>query len=318
MFKKSMQLIIVSALISLLWAGTWQQAPIVWAETWRLEKGQDWKPVDAQGKDKYLLEVARIKQLVNTGQTDTVRNAMARFKKDFPEIAGPDLDGFIEAEMLFCEGKFVKAVRSYDKFLAEFPESEFRQAALDRQFAIAAAFLAGRKIRVLGVFRIRGYASGKRIMEKITDSTSDAPIAVKAAVAIAESMEKRGKFEPAYHKWSQISSQWPSGQTGKDALLGMARCKHAAYKGPKYDASNLISAKSYYENFRLRYPEDAEKLGIEDKLKQINEQLAYKQFSIGRYYERTGSKQSANFYYRMVADNWPDSTAVKMMQERQN
>ena len=318
MFKNGQQFVIVSALISLLWAGTWQQAPVVWAETWRLEKGQDWKPVDAQGKDKYLLEVARIKQLVNTGQTETVRNAVARLKKDFPEIAGPDLDGFIEAEMLFCEGRFVRAVRSYDKFLAEFPESEFHQAALDRQFAIATAFLAGRKIRVLGVFTIRGYASGERIMEKITDSTGDAPIAVKAAVATAESMEKRGKFEPAYHKWSQIASRWPTGQTGKDALLAMARCKHAAYRGPKYDASNLISAKSYYENFRLRYPEDAEKLGIEDKLKQINEQLAYKQFSIGRYYEQTGSKQSANFYYQMVADSWPDSTAVKMMQERQN
>ena len=219
--------------------------------------------------------------------------------------------------MLFCEGRFVRAVRSYDKFLAEFPESEFRQAALDRQFAIATAFLAGRKIRVLGVFRIRGYASGERIMEKITDSTGDAPIAVKAAVAIAESLEKRGKFESAYHKWSQISSQWPGGQTGKDALLGMARCKHAAYRGPRYNASNLVSAKSYYENFRLRYPEDAEKLGIEGRLKQINEQLAYKQFGIGRYYERTGSKQSANFYYQMVADNWPDSTAAKMVKQSQ-
>jgi len=317
MFKNRQQFVIVSALISLLWAGTWQQAGMVWAETWRLEKGQDWKPVDAQGKDRYLLEVARIKQLVNTGQTNAVRKAMAQLKKDFPQIAGPDLDAFIEGELLFCKGKFVKAVRSYDKFLAEFPDSEFYQAALDRQFAIATAFLAGRKIRVLGIFRIRGYASGERIMGKITDSTGDAPIAVRAAVAVAESLERREKFEPAYHKWSQIASRWPGGQTGKDALLGMARCKHAAYRGPKYNASNLVSAKSYYENFKLRYPEDAEKLGIEDKLEQINEQLAYKQFSIGRYYERTGSELPANLYYQVVTDSWPDSTAAKMAKERQ-
>jgi outer membrane protein assembly factor BamD (BamD/ComL family) len=316
MFKNGRQFVIVSALISLLWADLCrQQAAVVAAETWRLEKGQDWKPVDAQRKDKYLLEVAQIKQLVNTGQTDAVRRALAQLKEDFPQIAGPDLDAFVEAEMLFCKGKFVKAVRRYDKFLAEFPDSEFRQPALDRQFAIATAFLAGRRITVLGIFRIRGYASGEKIMEKITDSTGDAPIALKAAVAVAESLEKREKFEPAYHKWSQIASRWPTGQTGKDALLAMARCKHAAYAGPRYSASNLISAKSYYENFKLRYPEDAENIGIENKLKQIDEQLAYKHFSIGRYYERTGSEQPANLYYQMVIDSWPDSSAAKMVRQ---
>jgi outer membrane protein assembly factor BamD (BamD/ComL family) len=50
-------------------------------------------------------------------------------------------------------------------------------------------------------------------------------------------------------------------------------------------------------------------------LNQINEQLAYKQFSIGRYYQKTGNKQAANFYYRMVIDNWPESTAAKMTNE---
>ena len=63
----------------------------------------------------------------------------------------------------------------------------------------------------------------------------------------------------------------------------MARCKHAAYKGPKYDASNLISAESYYKNFKLRYPKDAEKFAIDEKLKLINEQIALKKFRVAEY-----------------------------------
>jgi outer membrane protein assembly factor BamD len=149
-------------------------------------------------------------------------------------------------------------------------------------------------------------------MERITDRAGDAPIAKKAAVAVAKSYENRRKFNGAYHKWSEVSSLWPTGPLGKDALLGMARCKHAAYIGPRYDASNLVSAKSYYENFRVRHPGDAAKIDVDGRLKQINEQLAYKQFSIGRYYQKTGNEQSANLYYRMVLRNWPDSTAAKM------
>ncbi len=307
MLKYKMRFVIVLAVILLLSA-----LPVVGGETWRLEQGQDWKPVSAEGKDKYLLTVAQIKKLVVTGQTEQASKAFDKLKEDFPEIAGPDLDAFIKGEMLFCKGRFSKAVRAYDKFLKEYPESELYEAALDREFAIATAFLAGQKIPVLGIFKMKGYASGVKVMEKISDRVGDAPIAKKAAVAVAESYEKRRKFNEAYHKWSEISSRWPTGQMGRDALLSMARCKHAAYRGPKYDASNLISAKSYYENFGLRHPEDAAKIDVDGRLKQINEQLAYKQLSIGRYYQKTGNEQSANLYYQQVLDNWPESTAAKM------
>ena len=304
MFMYRVQVLMVLAIMLML--------PTVSAETWRLEEGQDWKAVSGEGEDRYLLAVAKIKQLVDAGKCRAVEQALNGLKKEFPDIAGAELDGFIEAEVLYCEGKFTRAARSYDKFLAAFPESGLYEAALERQFSIATAFLAGQKRPVLKVFKMRGYDQGARIMEKIGDRAGDAPIGVKAAVQLAKSYEKRSKFNEAYEQWSLISSKWSTGQIGVEALLGMARCKHAAYKGPKYDSSALISAKSYYENYRLRYPQKAKELDIDERLKQIEEQLAYKQFDIGRYYHRTGGRQSANFYYQMVIDNWPDSVAAKM------
>jgi len=285
-------------------------SPVFSAETLRLGEDGQWKAVSAE--DRYLLAVAEIKKSVNMGETKAVGQAINKLKKDFPGVAGPDLDAFMKAEMLFCEGKFTKAVWSYDKFLEEFPTSEFYEAAMDREFGIATAFLGGQKKRVLGVFVMSRYAEGVKIMEKITDRAGSAPIGVKAAVAVAEHYEKRGKFADAYQKWSEISSRWPTGQIGKDSLLSMARCKHAAYKGPKYNSSNLVSAKSYYENFKLRYPEDAKEIDADKILKQIDEQTAYKEFTIGKYYQKTGNGLSADLYYQMVADNWPDSTGAEM------
>jgi len=335
MLKFRMRFEIVLALIALLLASTGLLAleaakgaegpPQGETQTWRLNEEEQWKAVSAisatgkgegTGEDRYLLAVAEIKELVNMGETSAVGQAVDKLKKDFPEIAGPDLDAFIKAEVLYSKGKFTKASRGYDKFLAEFPKSELYEAAMDRQFAIATAFLAGQKKKVLGVFKMRGYAEGTKMMERISDRAGNAPIGIKAAVAVAQSLEKRGNFAEAYYKWSEISSRWPSGQLGEDALLNMARCKHAAYKGPKYNASDLISAKSYYENFRVRYPEDAEGIDVDKILKQIDEQLAYKEFNAGKYYQETGNKQSANLYYQMVVDNWPESTAAKMAAEK--
>lgn len=311
MVGNKMWFVVISAVIAVLAA-----LQPVSADTWRLEKGQDLKPVSAEGKDKYLLAVARVKELVDTGQYKAAEKALNKLKVDFPEIAGPDsndLDAFIEAELLRCKGKYAKAIRSYDKLLDRFPESELCEVALDRQFAIATAFLAGRKKTVLKIFRIRGYAEGARIMENISEQADDTLIAKKAALAIVDSLERRKKFDRAYLEWFEISPLCP-----KDALLGMARCGHAAYRGPKYDESYLNSAKSFYENFKKQYSKDAGKFDVDKKLKQIREQRAYKQFSIGRYYQKTGNKQAANLYYGMVIRQWPDTKAKKMAEEEIN
>ncbi|MHC4394570.1 MAG: tetratricopeptide repeat protein [Planctomycetota bacterium] len=306
------QFVIALAVISLLF----QRTGTVSAKTWHLAQSQQWRTVSAESQDKYLLAVAEIKQLVNAGRTEAASNALIKLKEDFPEIAGLDLDAFIKAEMLFAKGKFAKAAKAYDKLVTEHPESELYEAALERQFAIATAFLAGRKRPILKVFKIRGYSAGAKIMGNISDRAGEAPIAIKAAISVAESLEKRGKFNEAYFEWSQISSRWPTGQTARNALFGMARCKHAAYRGPKYNASELISAKSYYENFKLRYPKDAEKIGIDKILRQIDEQQAYKQFNIGQYYQKTGNKQSANLYYQLVLDDWPKSEAAEKAKQK--
>lgn len=296
-------------------------------ETWHLEKaeqGQDpLKPLSPESSDA---NVAGIKQLLEAGQCRAAEQALEQLKKDYPEIVGPDpnaFDAFFKAEMLRCKGKLAKAAMSYDKFLTKYRhKSELYEAAWDRQIDIAREFLNGRKKTVLGIFKIKGYAEGEAIIKRITAPDRvdfDDPVRLKATKTIAESYEKRKKFNDAFPMWQEIFSQWETGQTGKDALLAMARCKHAAYKGPKYDASDLISAKDYYEKyekyrldeeyeeFRTLYPEFTEDIGAEKILRQINGQLAFKQFSIGRYYERTGDKnarQMANFYYEMVIGKW--------------
>jgi hypothetical protein len=127
-------------------------------------------------------------------------------------------------------------------------------------------------------------------------------------------------FNDAYDKWreiSEISLQWRTGQIAKDALLAMARCKHNAYnahpeeKRPFYDTAGLDTAKTCYLNFKSRYPEDAQRLDIDNIVKQIDEQLAQKQLCIAQYYHRVGNIQAANLYYDMVSNNWSGTQAAE-------
>ncbi|MGD0552150.1 MAG: outer membrane protein assembly factor BamD [Sedimentisphaerales bacterium] len=285
------------------------------AETLRLdEQGQLQKAMDSDN-EQYLLRVAEIKKLVDSGKPDKVQKAAEQLKKDFPGVAGKDFDSFMKAEVLLAGGKLTKAVRQYDDFLDKYPISPLKDAALNRQFEVATEFLAGRKKTIL-VFRVSAFDDGVKIMEKISDRTGTADIAKNALLSVAQSYEKRKQYNEAYLKWSEISMRWPTGQIARDALLAMARTKYAAYRGAVYDGSSLISAKTYYENFKLRYPEEAQELKVDEILTRISEQLAEKNLLIAKYYDRTGSAGPANMYYQLVVDTWPDTKAAQTAKEK--
>jgi outer membrane protein assembly factor BamD (BamD/ComL family) len=276
----------------------------------------------ADNENKFLDAVAKAKKFVETGPTSAAQEAYDAVKTDFPGTAGPDFDIFVKAEIYYCKGRFTKAVRNYNKLLTEFPKSMLSGAALDREFVIATAYLAGKKKTLLGFIKIKGYAEGVRIMGTIAERVGlDSEMGINASVAVAENYEQRKKFNEAFLKWWEISLQWETGPVGRDALLGMARNKHAVYneypeyKRPFYDASCLNSAKSYYGRFKLLYPANAKEIGIDEILSEIDEQLAYKQLSIGRYYHKTGNKQSANLYFDMIVNDWPGSKAAQEAKE---
>jgi outer membrane protein assembly factor BamD (BamD/ComL family) len=285
-------------------------------ETMRLnEHGQLQKAADSND-EQYLLRVAEIKKLVDAGKPFKVEKAAKKLKKDFPNVAGEDFNSFMEAEVQLAWGNLTKAVKQYDEFLDKYATSPLKDAALNRQFEVATEFLAGRKKTILLVFRVSAFDDGVKIMEKISDRTGTADIAKNALLAVAKSYEKRKEYNEAYLKWSEISMRWPTGEVARDALLAMARTKYAAYRGAVYDGSSLISAKTYYENFKLRYPEEAKKIQVDDILTRIGEELAEKNLLIAKYYDRTGSAEPANMYYQMVVDSWPNTKAAQTAKQK--
>jgi outer membrane protein assembly factor BamD len=287
----------------------------VCAETLRLDEQGQWQKAADSNNEQYLLRVAEIKKLVDAGKPGKVKKAAKQLKKDFPGVAGQDFDSFIEAEVFLAKGKLTRAVKQYDKFLDDYPASSLKDAALNRQFEVATEFLGGRKKKIL-MFNVSAFDDGVKIMEKISDRTGTADIAKNALLAVAQSYEKRKEYNEAYLKWSEISMRWPTGEIARDALLAMARTKYAAYRGAVYDGSSLISAKTYYENFRLRYPQEAEKIHVDEILARIGGQMAEKNLLIAKYYEKTGSIGPANMYYQMVVDNWPNTRAAETAKDK--
>lgn len=282
-------------------------AAVAAAETWRLTEGQTWQSVGQAGDSGKITNISQAKQLVSTGKTGKAKKAFAKLKAEYPEFAGEDFDAFVKAELLLSRRKWEKAAFAYEKMTDDFPQSPLFDSAMERQYQIATAFLNGQKKPILGVFRVKAYDEGSEIMNKIADRMGDAPIAKNALTSLATSREKRGAYNEAYDAWAAVNDKWPTGQEGKDSLLGMARSLDLDYKGPKFDSKVVESARSYYAEYQKRYPEPAAEINVSEKLVVLTDKLAEKELAVADYYTRTGSDVSAEMYYQRIIKDWPGS-----------
>ena len=284
------------------------------SDTWRLDSSGQWDKINK--KDGLSLEIAELKQLVFEGKAALAEEKIEQLKQQHPAGFGEDFDEFAKAEILYAKGKFIKAVRQYNKFLDAYPQSEYYPAAIERQFSIANAFLSGQKKRVLKIFKLNAYDEAAGIMESIAVRTGDSPMAQKAMTTLAAGFQNKKKYEEAFFVWNDINAKWPGDDVGKNSLRGMADSLYLDYRGPWFDGAGLNNSKSYYELYEEKFPAAAQSEQVDNRLGQIEQELAYKELKTGDYYRKTKNYKSANLYYRMVIENWPSSPAAELAQRR--
>jgi outer membrane protein assembly factor BamD (BamD/ComL family) len=296
-------------LVVLLTAGCWA------AETLRLDSQGQWQNLTSDPQGQYILAISDIKQILGSDSKNHALKALKKLKEDFKAISGPDLDAYIEAETLYAKRNWSKSTKKFQEFVKHWPESPFYTSANERLFSIGVAFLNGQKRQVLWVIWLPAFDEGVKIMQDLSDRAGTGPMALRALTYLAEMYEKKKKFAEAYEVWSEVADKWPTGEIGEKSLLRMAQCLHAAYRGPDYDASWLVSAKAYYEDYRNRYPEKAKQINADDTINLIVEQQAYKYYTVAHYYDRSEHPFGAQMYYQYVLNTWPDSTTAPMARQ---
>lgn len=227
----------------------------------------------------------------------------------------PDLEDETREEVMCLAGqanlngeRYYQAYEWFKRQLDSYPSGPYSQRALDREFKIAEAFLAGKKRIVGNVLRLPATDEGLEILAKIAEQSPKTAIAERAMLRIPDYHYAKREFVEAGDTYDQFLSMFPKSASASYAALHAARAHFYQYEGASHEETPLIEAQQRLKTFQANYPRDAEEAGVGEMLKQITTYRAQTTFETARFYERTGHGDAALYYYRRLQQEYPETT----------
>jgi outer membrane protein assembly factor BamD (BamD/ComL family) len=251
---------------------------------------------------------------------------------------------YYRAESERLQSHYPKAADLYVDLLNKFPQSPYREQAVQHMFDIANYWLndtreemkedkerrEGKRWIVWPHFvnfnktkpllDEQGRAVEKLDQVRIHDLNG--PLADQALFMAGTVKLFNENYRDADHYFSQIHVRHPESPLAQKSLELAIYCKHMSTGGPDYDGRKCAEARKLIQTAFASYPEMTQNKEKEQfllrQLENINFQQAEKDFRTGQFYERTGHPGSAYWYYELVRRRYPNTKCAEKAAERMN
>lgn len=232
----------------------------------------------------------------------------------------PDHDRYFEGVWLLGEAEFGCGdyYRAYERYevVVENTAGELFRAALRREKDVALAFLSGEKRIVWKILRLRAYDEGIEILDRIWERVPGTRLGEEALRIKADYFFERGDMDLAQDEYANLAREYPGGRFVQLAMLRSAEAAEAAFPGIRFDDRPLLEADERYRQVERAFPVYSRREEVGQRLEGIRQLRAEKDLDIARWYERTRQPAAAEFYYRLVLEDWDDTLAAAQARQR--
>lgn len=260
-------------------------------------------------------ELNRARGLLAEGRADEARSQLKQWVRRYP-----DHERYAEAEFLLGETYFEKKdfYTAYEHYeiAADNSSGELFYKALRRAMDVARAFMAGQKRLIWRFLPLPAYDDGVEILGRVWERVPGTRMGEEALKLKADFRYERGDMELAQEEYANLAREYPSGRYVQMAMLRAAEAAEAAFPGVQFDDRPLLNAEERYRQVRDTFPHYAEREQVDARLAAIRQKRAEKDLEVARWYERTGQRGAAEFYYRLIVREWPDTLAESVARSR--
>ncbi len=201
-----------------------------------------------------------------------------------------------------------KSFDYYQRIVDNYPQSPLVFEAVKKQSAIAGKALGQRSLRFLGS---RQKEKGD-MLATVIESHPYADDSAAKALKLGRFYLEIKEYEKAMETFAMTADRYTNPEIVEEARFYVLKTDYSSIPEVSTDLKRHREVNAKIRNFLSVYPDSRYRDEVIEIHRRLAEKEAKKYFEIAVYYERAGKKDSAQYYYKIIHDNYPETEYGKI------
>ena len=208
-----------------------------------------------------------------------------------------------------------EAYKAYQRVIDKYPFSARINEVIEKELAIAEAFMSGEKRKALGV-SLPLENPAIEILRKIVENSQYGKNASHAQYLLGMTLKNLSRFQEAQDEFDKVVTTYPESEWANPAKFQAADCASKIAPKPEYDQELTQEAKKKFEEFVESKPDASLHKEAQNKIDALEEKEAAGNLKIAHFYEKQKKYSSALIYYQEIVQNCPYCVSAKEARDK--
>jgi outer membrane protein assembly factor BamD len=307
------------AAVLVLWVAPRARADLTWtpATGWQITGGAEAGLTGAKGRAAL--------DLMNRARRDEEAHKRHAAINAYEKVANKFQGSVYAPEALFRAGQlciedkqYYRGFQDFQTTLRRYPNTKRFNDVIGEQYRIAALLLDGAHNWFWGW--LPGWTNRTRAAEYMQVIVLNAPYSEYAPLALMDSAradQQAKNTEEAIDSLDRLVNTYPQSVLAPVAYLKLGDLHASESQGPKYDQASTKEAMTYYEDFMILFPGDANIGHAAEGVDKMKTTLANSKIYIGDYFfYKRYNYEAAKVFYNEAITAYPDSGPAKLAKKR--
>ena len=211
---------------------------------------------------------------------------------------------------------YIGSAALYRVLVERYPTSPHFDDAIEAQFRIGELYLSGKKVKILGVPMHPGLDKAVEIFAAVIRTAPYGKYTARAQFDIGLAREKQNLNDAALDAYRAVVDKFPDQPMAAAAQYQIGYLWFEAARAGTKDIDATAKAKTAFQDFLFRYPDNEKASQARSYLKQLDVKQTTSSLKIAQFYDKQRNYRAAVIYYNEVIRQQPGSAESEQAQKR--
>src|SRR5438067_573248 len=208
------------------------------------------------------------------------------------------------------------AAGAYRAVVTGYPTSPHFNEAIEAQFRIGEMYLAGKKLKLLGIPLATSMDRAVDIFAAVIRTAPYGRYTARAQFDIGLAREKQGANDAALQAYAAVIEKFPNDPIAADAQYQIGYIWFTAARAGTKDIAATNNARTAFQDFLFRFPNSEKAAQARANLQHLEHKALSSSFDVARYYDKQKAYRAAVIYYNEVIRQQPGSAESEKAKKR--